>query len=83
MVLGSTQTLTEMITSNISLGGGGKGGIHVPTVSKAVRLNLLETSRPVIGLYRDCVPFYLPDDLNPPLLNSQENLCFIEPETYR
>jgi len=59
------------------------GGVHVPNVSKAVSLNLLEPSQPVISLYRNCVPSYLPGDLNSPPLNSQETLCFMGLETYR
>jgi hypothetical protein len=54
---------------------GGDGDIHVETVSKAVSLILLEPSRTVTSLYVYCVPFYLPEDFNPPLLNSQDTLC--------
>ena len=55
MSLGSTQPPTEMSTSNISLGGVKAAGayawlpyhLHVPTVLKSGRLNLLEPSGPV------------------------------------
>jgi hypothetical protein len=48
MALGSTQSLTEMITRNISLGR--NGGLHVSIVSESESLNLLEPSGSVIGL---------------------------------
>jgi hypothetical protein len=50
-----------MATRIISQGSKAAGALgcnlnhhHVQTVSKSVSLNLLETSEPVTGLYRDC-----------------------------
>ena len=73
VALGSTQSLTEMNTRNISCGGGGGGegakaaGTHnckpchlqVPIVSKFGSLDLLEPSGPVLGLHKDCFNFAL------------------------
>ena len=44
---------------------GGRQPYHlcVPTVSKSGSLSLLEPSGPVIGLYRDCLNFYIQDHL--------------------
>jgi hypothetical protein len=56
MVLGSTQPLTEMSTSNISWGV----NLHVPTVMKYGSLKLLEPSGPVQACAGIASPLPLP-----------------------
>jgi hypothetical protein len=60
MTVGSTQTLTEMSTRNISWGDkGGQGAgqqpyhLHVPIVLKSGSVNLWNHE----GLYRDCFTY--------------------------
>jgi len=63
--MGSTQPLIQTSAMNISWGvkaAGAQGRqpyhLHVSTISKSGFLHLLETSGPVIGLYRDCFTIY-------------------------
>ena len=65
VALGSTQSLTEMNTRNISWGVKAAGAwgwqpyhLHVPIVLKSGSLKLLEPSGPVQALYRDCFTFF-------------------------
>jgi hypothetical protein len=62
MALGSAQSLTEMITRNISWSGRSVKlttfHLHAPPiVPKSGSLNLLEQFGPVLGLYSDCLTF--------------------------
>jgi hypothetical protein len=64
MVLGSTQTLTELNTRNISWGlkaavaqGSQPYHLHVPIVLKSGSLNLLEPSGPVRACRGIALPF--------------------------
>ena len=64
MALESIQPLTEMCTSNISLGANAAGAyswqiyhFHVPIVLKSGSLSLLEPSEPVQGCTGISVPF--------------------------
>ena len=65
MTLGSSQTLTEMSTKNISWGIKAAGAyswqsyhLHVPIISKSGSLKFLEISGSVIGIYRGCFTFF-------------------------